>query len=159
MVYTIMTDKKTKWLTSERKHRKLYFAYGSNMNQKQMEYRCPDAFPVAIGRLSRFKFLINSRGVASIIESEIDDTFGVIWQISQTNETTLDRYEGVAKSIYKKIILTADVEEDKVSCLCYQALNNKYGIPREGYLEKVIKGARSFSLNREWIDQLNGWVK
>ncbi len=159
MVYTIMTDKKTKWLTSERKHRKLYFAYGSNMNQKQMEYRCPDAFPVAIGRLSRFKFLINSSGVASIIESEIDDTFGVIWQISQTNETTLDRYEGVAKSIYKKIILTADVEEDKVSCLCYQALNNKYGIPREGYLEKVIKGARSFSLNREWIDQLNRWVK
>ena len=136
-----------------------YFAYGSNMNQKQMNYRCPEAFPVAIGRLPRFKFLINSSGVASIIESELDDTLGVIWQISQTNEKTLDRYEGVAKSIYKKIILTADVEDDKVSCLCYQALNNKYGIPREGYLEKVIEGAKSFSLDREWIDQLNSWVK
>ena len=154
-----MTEKKTKWLTSERKHPKLYFAYGSNMNQKQMNYRCPEAFPVAIGRLPRFKFLINSSGVASIIESELDDTLGVIWQISQTNEKTLDRYEGVAKSIYKKIILTADVEDDKVSCLCYQALNNKYGIPREGYLEKVIEGAKSFSLDREWIDQLNSWVK
>ena len=80
-----------------------YFAYGSNMNQKQMDYRCLEAFPVAIGRLPRFKFIINSSGVASIIESELDDTFGVIWQISQTNEKTLDRYEGVAKSIYKNL--------------------------------------------------------
>ena len=50
---------------------KLYFAYGSNMNDEQMEFRCPDAEAVGTVCLEgyRLAFLSNGtgRGVSNIL--------------------------------------------------------------------------------------------
>ena len=45
----------------------IYFAYGSNMNRCQMMQRCPGAKPFALGRLLDYQFIINTRGVASVV--------------------------------------------------------------------------------------------
>lgn len=65
---------------------KLYFAYGSNMNLNQMEFRCPDAEAVDTVRLEgyRLTFRMNGgrRGVAAVLPEEGSHVDGVLWKIS-----------------------------------------------------------------------------
>jgi len=55
------------WLNKPEENVRFYFAYGSNINQEQMAFRCNDALPVAIAYVRNFRFVINSMGVATII--------------------------------------------------------------------------------------------
>ena len=48
----------------------LYFAYGSNINLDQMEYRCPDASVVGPVVLDNYELLFRSSGVATIAPKE-----------------------------------------------------------------------------------------
>ena len=56
---------------------RLYFAYGSNMNPVQMRFRCPTSKAVALATLKGYRFTINSRGVATIVESEKSSVNGI----------------------------------------------------------------------------------
>ena len=47
-----------------KKHPRYYFAYGSNLNLKQMETRCPNAELVSAAELEGFKLVF--RGVLDI---------------------------------------------------------------------------------------------
>ena len=44
-----------------------YFAYGSNLNQTQMTKRCPGSRPLYFAELEDMKFVINARGVATVV--------------------------------------------------------------------------------------------
>ena len=44
----------------------LYFAYGSNINLGQMEYRCPDASVVGPVALENYELLFRRGGCATI---------------------------------------------------------------------------------------------
>ena len=44
-----------------------YFAYGSNMNQEQMKNRCLKSRPLGKVSLLGYRFIINSKGVATRI--------------------------------------------------------------------------------------------
>ena len=79
-----------------------YFAYGSNMNQEQMEYRCLNSRPLGKVSLLGYRFIINSRGVATIIPHNYSTVNGVLWLINLKHELTLDYFEGVKKKIYFK---------------------------------------------------------
>jgi hypothetical protein len=80
---------------------RLYLAYGSNLNKRDMRIRCPGA--VTKGKViwledARLVF----RGVADveIIPNHVCPTG--LWLITPENERTLDRYEGVAGGLYTK---------------------------------------------------------
>ena len=49
--------------------KKIYFAYGSNLNHRQMAYRCPDAEFVGAGFIKDYTMTFNgdNSGVADII--------------------------------------------------------------------------------------------
>ena len=59
-----------------------YFAYGSNMNQEQMEYRCQNSRPLGKVSLLGYRFIINSRGVANIIPNNYSTVNGILWLIN-----------------------------------------------------------------------------
>ena len=48
----------------------LYFGYGSNLWLKQMHQRCPNSTYLGIARLKDFKWIINERGYANVVEVE-----------------------------------------------------------------------------------------
>ena len=77
-----------------------YFAYGSNMNQEQMEYRCQNSRPLGKVSLLGYRFIINSRGVATIIPHNYSTVNGVLWLLNLKHEFTLDYFEGVKKKTY-----------------------------------------------------------
>ena len=151
-----MTDL-TRWFEDVSSDQELYFAYGSNMNKAQMSIRCPRSKPLAIARFSGHRFLINSRGVATVIPDRNYSVYGVIWRLSDGDEDALDYYEGIKDEIYYKKIISVQVANDQISTLTYIANDAVQGIPRAGYLEKVIAGAQSFNAHEEWFRELRSW--
>jgi len=134
--------------------RRLYFAYGSNMDAAQMACRCPEAVFLSTARLPRYRFLINARGVATIVRDPKSDVYGVIWSITPDDERNLDRCEGVAKGLYCKHEIEVESTEGYCSALTYIATNNDPGRPREGYLEKVVAAAIKNRLPNKYIEYL-----
>jgi len=151
-----MTDL-TQWFGEVSRGQELYFAYGSNMNKDQMNARCPRSKALAIAKLSEHRFLINSRGVATVIPCSEHFVYGIIWLLSHGDEDTLDYYEGIKDEIYYKKIISVQVANDQISTLTYIANDAVQGIPRAGYLEKVIAGAQSFNAHEEWFRELKSW--
>ncbi len=147
----------TQWFGEVSQGGKLYFAYGSNMNKDQMNARCPRSKALAIAELSEHRFLINSRGVATVIPYSEHSVYGIIWLLSDGDEDNLDYYEGVKDKIYYKKQINVSVVNDKIPTLIYIAKDIVEGTARAGYLETVIEGAQSFSAHQEWLRELKSW--
>ncbi|KAJ8473572.1 hypothetical protein ONZ45_g10048 [Pleurotus djamor] len=82
----------------------LYFGYGSNMWLDQMHRRCPDSPYAGIAILKDWRWFINDRGYANVIPSPGDVVYGLVFRLSQSDERSLDVYEGVPESYIKKML-------------------------------------------------------
>lgn len=158
--FVMKTDKNkidSYWLKKLERDARFYFAYGSNINQEQMAFRCNDALPAAIAYVKNSKFVINSNGVATIIPASGLVVRGVLWQISKSDEDELDIYEGVSSNLYTKEFSVVSVGNKNVDSLVYIATNSEYGNPRKNYLETIIDGIVSFNGDKEWLDEVRSW--
>ncbi|KAK3897046.1 hypothetical protein C8A05DRAFT_39411, partial [Staphylotrichum tortipilum] len=79
-----------------------YFAYGSNLHVAQMAQRCPDSVFLGKGTLPGYRWQINERGVANVVESPNHCVQGLVFFVNPRDERALDRSEGVARSLYLK---------------------------------------------------------
>ena len=73
--------------------KKEYFAYGSNLNFDQMAYRCPEATVVGTAKLDGYELAFR-RGYLTILPKEGVSVEGLIWSITDHDESHLDCYEG-----------------------------------------------------------------
>src|SRR5262245_21968890 len=87
-----------------------YFAYGSNMDAAQMRERCPAVVAKGICHLFGYRFIINRRGVATVVRDETADVLGLLWLVTPDDEAVLDRYEGVRKGHYSRAFLSITPE-------------------------------------------------
>ena len=77
--------------------KKLYAAYGSNLNHAQMAYRCPDATVYGTAELKGHELLFRgspTSAVATVEPKEGGSVPILLWEISKRDEHTLDRFEG-----------------------------------------------------------------
>ena len=140
--------------------RRCYFAYGSNMDEGQMYRRCACPELVGTATLPGWRFRINSRGVATVVPDDGSTVHGVLWIIDESDEETLDYYEGVSSGFYVKRTETVYREDgDAVEALLYVASDDGPGSPRPGYLERIVAAARRHGLPRHYIEELQGWSK
>ena len=137
----------------------LYFAYGSNMDEEQMNGRCPGARKVGIAKLNAYRFIINSRGVASVVPDRKHTVHGVLWEISGDNAAALDSYEGVKHNFYHRVHVKVVLEElnEWLIVLMYIAADGTPGMPRSDYLEKIVCAAEKHYIDKEYIEELKGW--
>ena len=120
----------------------LYLAYGSNLNVKQMEIRCPRAKIMGSFLLPNYKLVF--RGVADIEESEGDYCPVGLWKITRKCLGALDRYEGYP-TLYRR--------EDIGGCMTYMMNSSNYAEPSWGYLETIKNGYRDFDLPEEYLSR------
>ena len=136
-----------------------YFAYGSNMDRTQMHHRCPGAAVVGTARLREHRFLINRRGVASVVPAAARDVYGVLWDITQPHERALDNYEGIAAGwYYKTVVEVESTAGDTQSAMIYIACDQVEGLPRHGYMQKIVAAAEDFSLPEAYVGKLRAWL-
>ena len=117
-----------------------YFAYGSNMTESQIKFRCPDSTFIGISKLNNKSFYIDARGVASIKDKPESYVYGAIWTLSHNDLCNLDTHEGYPSS-YIKNCYEVIVNGKILNVIVYESTTLESGSPRVGYLEKILQSA------------------
>ena len=89
--------------------KKEYFAYGSNLNFEQMAYRCPEATAVGIAKLDGYELAFR-RGYLTILPKEGASVEGLIWSVTDHDESQLDCYEGYPTFYDKETMTVTDAD-------------------------------------------------
>jgi gamma-glutamylcyclotransferase len=130
---------------------KLYFAYGSNMWADQMRRRCPQSTCIGKALLSGYRWIITTRGYASIVASVEDEVYGIVYTITRDDELSLDAFEGVATGSYLKRSLTVVLADKEVECLVYIDPVTCEGKPHDEYIERINRGLKDAYLPRDYV--------
>lgn len=85
--------------------KKLYIAYGSNLNLKQMKYRCPTAKLIGKGVVENYE--LQFKGMPHCSYATIAPCIGksvpvALWELQPRDEKLLDRYEGYPSHYFKQ---------------------------------------------------------
>ena len=140
----------------------MYFGYGSNLWLDQMTRRCPESKFVGLGLLRGWKWFINNRGYANVVRSPEDLTYGLVYEISPSDEASLDRSEGVPWAYTKETMeielqLAVSGKKSVVHGLVYiDERRVDEGKPREEYVHRMnmgINDAEARGLPRLYIDK------
>lgn len=138
-----------------------YFAYGSNMDEAQMEVRCPGATFVQKAEVKGYRFELDESGVATIVPDASNHVEGLLWSVTREDIEGLDRYEGVALDCYRKAwIDVASGSGEMVRALVY--LSNRslgHGNGRSGYMEKIVQAAKDHGFSQAYVDMLNAFLE
>lgn len=123
--------------------KKLYIAYGSNLNLVQMAARCPSAKIYAKGILNNWKLVF--RGTEKNSHATIERKTGsvvpvLVWEIQPEDEYRLDIYEGYPRYYFKKNIMVY-IEGRKRKAMAYIMDERQLpGRPSASYIETIRKG-------------------
>jgi len=71
-----------------------YIAYGSNMVQEQMAYRCPNAKLIGMGYLPNHRLEFYLHATVERSQAKGPGVPVAVWEIDEQDEKSLDRYEG-----------------------------------------------------------------
>ena len=142
--------------------KRMYLAYGSNLNIAQMQARCPDAGIVGTSELKDWRLLYKgSRGGYYLtIERAAGYTVPVaVWAVSMQDERNLDCYEGYPSFYYKKEFsvkvrrITAE-ETDQVKAFAYIMYEEyKTGCPAGSYVQCCREGYRDFGFDPAFLEE------
>jgi len=121
-------------------NKRLYIAYGSNMDKTQMKTRCPNA--IVIGKTYLEDWELTMPHYANIERKKGKKTPALVWQITKRDEATLNRYEGYPKC-YDKIDIIVNIDGKPVSAMAYVMTEEYKKIKksiRRGYKEQILRG-------------------
>ena len=136
--------------------KRYYAAYGSNLNILQMRYRCPSARVIGTAEIADYRLLFkgSKTGAYLTIEKQKGSVVPVgIWEVSESDERSLDRYEGFPNFYYKtemsldiKGIRTGKIRRRK--CFVYiMHEERELALPSRSYVKTCIEGYFDFDFN------------
>ena len=86
----------------------LYFAFGSNLLAERIHIKNPSAVFKTVGKVKGYKLdfgYFSQRwqgGAATITEDPDSIVYGIIWELNQEHQETLDKQESVP-TVYRRI--------------------------------------------------------
>lgn len=136
--------------------KRLYVAYGSNLNVRQMKYRCPTAKLYGVGTIEdyelQFKGSPNS-AFATIAPKEGSSVPAAVREIQPTDEMFLDRYEGYPSHYFEQNV-PVQLDGEAVSAMVYvMNLKMQFGVPSPYYYNTVLEGYHDCGLDSDILDQ------
>ena len=140
--------------------KRYYIAYGSNMNIPQMRMRCPGARIIGTSVIEDYQLLFKGSKTGSYLTIEpMEDAEVpvVIWEVTETDEKALDRYEGYPNFYYKKE-MTLDIKgirtgkvrrRDAFVYIMHE--ERELGIPSWYYVNTCLDGYRAFGFDEKYL--------
>ena len=132
----------------------LTFAYGSNMVPAQMARRCPNARLIGPARLPHRRFAIIRGGHGTIRRKTGAEVWGVLWRLGPGDEAALDRYEEVARGLYRRERALVFCGRRGLSALAYVAVPTAPGTPRPAYIAAIVEAARAHGFPADYVAAL-----
>jgi gamma-glutamylcyclotransferase len=127
-----------------------YFAYASNLNQKQMKQRCPDSKPMFTATLPNYKLVFVGwsrewRGAKATIKlTRGEKVIGAVYDCSELCMQKLDKFE----STYNKLkVMVFNEDGDSVEAVTYiKSGQMDEGKPSAEYLSVIQQGYRDWNI-------------
>lgn len=143
--------------------RAYYFAYGSNMDDEQMQYRCPDAVKVGRALLPCFRFAIDTARVATVVNAPTEYVEGILWKISSEDERSLDVYEGVRSGCYSKQYLSVCMKDGSlIEPLVYVSNRPEWDRPTvtaSSYMNRILECAEENGFSDDYVARLTQYAR
>ena len=134
--------------------KRLYVAYGSNLNFEQMKYRCPTAKLYDTGIIEGYELQFKGEptcAFATIAPKENASVPVAVWEIQPRDEMALDRYEGYPSHYFKQNVpVQLGGEEVMVYIM---NLKRQFGMPSPHYYQAVLEGYHDCGLDTDVLDQ------
>jgi hypothetical protein len=118
---------------------KLYFAYGANINIESMSYRCPYAEPVRTLMLRDWELVFYNH--ANIEHKKGAVVPGVLWDVTEYCEESLDAFEGFPLYYTKRTW-----EQDGIEFFFYEMGEFRNGTPSTSYLDNIQEGYNQWGI-------------
>ncbi len=135
--------------------KKLYIAYGSNMDEGQMAYRCPTARLLGQAEVEGYRLLFKGSltgAYATIEPQEGGRVPALVWEIGAADEASLDRYEGFPSFYYKKD-LTVSLGGQEVTAMAYiMDERRRLGEPGGAYYGVLERAYEKFGFPMETLE-------
>ena len=155
----------------KKSNKKLYVAYGSNLHLRQMSYRCPDAEVFGTGVVKNHSLTFwgnwSRNGVATILPGADTDVPVAVWEISASDEESLDVYEGYPNLYRKENIEVAMDDGSVVTAMVYLmnethptgAVRMKESVPSDSYYHTIATGYQSFGFDLKFLARARAAVQ
>ena len=137
--------------------KRYYIAYGSNLNVPQMRMRCPRATILGTANLKGWELLFKGSKTGSYLTIERNEKGSVpvvIWEVTESDEKALDRYEGFPSFYYKKDIkvryrgIRTGMNRVVTAFAYIMHEERPIGIPSGFYMRTCLEGYDTFGFDR-----------
>ncbi len=138
----------------------LYFAYGSNLDLRQMRRRCPGSEVVGRARLLDYRLGFTrystkrKGGVADIVPEPGAEVWGALYNVDAAGMASLDEFEGVPRAYRRIDVRVFDDAEAELEAVAYFANKTGEFAPGRHYLGLIITGSRDHGLPDDYIQVL-----
>jgi len=130
-----------------------YFAYGSNLNRKQMLERCPDSKPKFVATLPNYKLVFVGwarqwrGGVATIKRFRGEKVPGAVYEVSDRDLRRLDTYEGHPGNYDRLNVTVFDEDGEPIEVITYiKSGQSEETPPSREYLTVIQQGYRDWEI-------------
>lgn len=127
-----------------------YFAYGSNLNKKQMAERCPDSKPLFVATLPNYQVIFSgwSRkwmgGVATIKSYRGAKVRGALYEVSDLCLRRLDKFE--AGYTHLKVTVFDEDNEPHEAVTYINAAQRDDSLPSKEYAAVIRQGYKDWGI-------------
>ena len=127
----------------------LYFAYGSNLNHKQMKKRCKDSRFIKKIILKNYVLTFRSKyGAADIEKKKGKNVYGALYNISKSDERRLDIYEEYP-TLYTKMYFK---NNNKLIMTYLMGKKTKRTPPTFRYFSTIKQGYTDCRINKKSLN-------
>ena len=127
----------------------LYFAYGSNLNHKQMKKRCKDSRFIKKIILKNYVLTFRSKYGAADIEKKMGkNVYGALYNISKSDERRLDIYEEYP-TLYTKMYFK---NNNKLIMTYLMGRKTKRTTPTFQYFGTIKQGYTDCRINKKSLN-------
>jgi gamma-glutamylcyclotransferase (GGCT)/AIG2-like uncharacterized protein YtfP len=138
----------------------LYAAYGSNMDPAQMSERCPHSPQHGTGWLEGWRLTFGGEdlgwegALATIVEQDAERVFVVLYDLADTDEQELDRWDGATLGYYRKLRVRVHTLEGEAVAWLYVLNGYEGGLPSARYIGILADAAEKASAPADYVNWL-----
>ena len=126
-----------------------YIAYGSNMVEEQMAYRCPNAKLIGTGQLPNHRLEFYLHATVERSRARGASVPVAVWEIDAEDEQSLDRYEGFPRYYTKHKRLVQMDDGSQIEGMVYIMNMIRPQPPTAGYYNGIRDAYKHLGLSSE----------
>ena len=130
--------------------KRLYVAYGCNLNLDLMKKRCPTAKFLGTSWLENHVLLF--RNLATVEPKEGSKVPIAIYELEPSDETAL---EEIGSTLIRKENVEIELDGEKIQALMYvvdEKAVSHYGMPEEEYFLTIVQGYKDMGFDKQILD-------